>query len=213
MRLLNFVLRQLALNTTLLPSDVAARLLKGNAPPLSEILGHLLTVSTDCDGVTRKNSGADWIQKRLSRQALANTFLLTLMFCVNPSGDNMAVWDSAGFHQPSDPAIDKDQSSGTTSIVGKPQSHGQEYRESLIQRVLEEVQRRVDDELATSSILADDVRREIREEITSHTRHIANTLTVQELEDQNAFCRHIENAVRNTRHRVHLHVAQQPRSQ
>jgi hypothetical protein len=74
----NDILRQLALNTNLIPDEIRAAIKNEDEPPTTAVIMSLLIHSLDCWAFTEGDSKASMAEKRLARQALVNTFLLAL---------------------------------------------------------------------------------------------------------------------------------------
>jgi hypothetical protein len=55
MNMLNPILNQLA-RSTLLPDEIATAILDGGAPPLKEVVTHLLIAAMDCEGMTASDA-------------------------------------------------------------------------------------------------------------------------------------------------------------
>jgi hypothetical protein len=72
------VLKQLALNTTLVPDEIRSEIKNGDEPPTTDVIMALLIHSLDCWAFTESDSKASMTEKRLARQALVNAFLLAL---------------------------------------------------------------------------------------------------------------------------------------
>ena len=72
------LLKQLALNSTLLPEDLAAAILTGNMPPTEEIVMALVVGGIDALAVTMNDPKLSWSEKRLARIALAAVFLAAM---------------------------------------------------------------------------------------------------------------------------------------
>jgi hypothetical protein len=72
------ILKQLALNTNLLPDEISKAILDGTPPRVDEIIFNLVVHSLDCWAMTDGDPKSTWTERRLSRQALVVTFLLAL---------------------------------------------------------------------------------------------------------------------------------------
>ena len=72
------ILRQISLNTNLLPADLSAAILAGNLPPTEEIVLALVITSIDSHAVTQTDPEATWLDKRAARLALASAFLAAM---------------------------------------------------------------------------------------------------------------------------------------
>jgi hypothetical protein len=72
------ILRQLALNTNLLPDELSQAILDGKAAASAEIVFNLLLHSIDCQAMTCNDPKSTWTEKRLARQSLVIAFLLAL---------------------------------------------------------------------------------------------------------------------------------------
>ncbi len=75
----NLILKELALNSKLLPTEVADQILAGNMPSIHDIVLRLLRLAIDCDAVTRNDPKSTWAERRLSIQCLALISLLALL--------------------------------------------------------------------------------------------------------------------------------------
>lgn len=73
----NTIVNQLA-RSTLLPGEMAAAILAGNAPPLEEVVNALLVGAMDTEAVIRADTRSSWNEKRIARQALTVAFLSAL---------------------------------------------------------------------------------------------------------------------------------------
>ena len=82
----NTLAQQLALNSTLLPDDLATAILAGNTPPTEEIVMALVIGCMDAHAVTVGDPESTWNEKRLARMALAVAFL-SAMAVVGKTGE------------------------------------------------------------------------------------------------------------------------------
>ena len=69
---------QMALNTGLLPEDMAEAILAGDTPPTEGIVVALLIAAMDAYAVTINDPQSRWIDRRAARMALAVTFLAAM---------------------------------------------------------------------------------------------------------------------------------------
>ena len=72
------ILRQMALNTNLLPVDLSKAILAGNMPPVEEIVLALVITTIDAHAVTQNDPQATWIDKRAARMALVGVILAAM---------------------------------------------------------------------------------------------------------------------------------------
>jgi hypothetical protein len=72
------VLRQLALNTTLVPDEIRTTIKNGDETPINAVIMALLVHSLDCWAVTNGDPNASMTENRLARQSLVTAFLLAL---------------------------------------------------------------------------------------------------------------------------------------
>ena len=75
----NMILRQMSLNTDILPEHLSAAILAGHTPPVEEIVLALVVGGTDAHAVTHCDPQATWIDKRAARLALAGVFLAAMV--------------------------------------------------------------------------------------------------------------------------------------
>lgn len=79
------IVKQCALNTNLLPEDMASAIRAGNMPPIEEIVMALVIGAIDAHAVTVADPKATWIEKRAARMALASV-CLAAMALTGPDG-------------------------------------------------------------------------------------------------------------------------------
>jgi hypothetical protein len=72
------ILIQLALNSTLLPTDQATAILAGNTPPIEDIVIALVIGAMDAHAVIVGDPQSTWNEKRQARMALAVAFLAAM---------------------------------------------------------------------------------------------------------------------------------------
>jgi hypothetical protein len=75
---MNYTLNQLA-HSKLLPPSVSAAIMADSAPPVSELMEHLLTTAMDAYFVTKGDQKTSWTERRLSHQNLVMTFMVALL--------------------------------------------------------------------------------------------------------------------------------------
>ena len=71
------ILERLA-RSTLLPGDMATAILAGDAPPLKNIVDHLLIGAMDSEAVVRSDSKSTWNERRIARAILVIAFLMAI---------------------------------------------------------------------------------------------------------------------------------------
>jgi hypothetical protein len=74
----NEVLRQLALNTTLIPDEIRTAIKAGNEPPMNDVVMALLIHALDCQAVIDGGLKVAMTEKLLARQSLVIAFMLAL---------------------------------------------------------------------------------------------------------------------------------------
>jgi hypothetical protein len=72
------LLQQLALNSTLLPEDMAAAILAGNTPPVEDLVLQGVIGALDAHFVILGDPQSSWNEKRISRMGLVVAFLAAM---------------------------------------------------------------------------------------------------------------------------------------
>ncbi len=72
------VLRQIALDSTLLPEELRDKILTGVTPSFSEMALNLTNLALDCELATASDPKASWTERRSAKIGAAAVFLLAL---------------------------------------------------------------------------------------------------------------------------------------